>query len=180
MDTALSHVDPLSSGPRPRARYHAIVSLTSPIPSFLPFLSPKPGTTSTLCGGTEGIADGVGTAARFRRPRGVCVDRNGNIFVADTGNHRIRMVTPSGVVSTYAGRGLPGKAAGFRDDATFYEPAGIGCDQEGSLFVADTGNHLIRHITAWGDVITLAGSYKGYADGSGCTAWFNSPYGETE
>jgi len=135
---------------------------------------------STLAGGKEsGFVDGQGENARFRSPKGIAIDAAGNLYVADSGNHRIRKVTPEGEVSTLAGSGETGyNKGGFADgegqNAKFNEPSGIVIDAAGNLYVADKFNHSIRRITPEGKVSTLAGNgEKGIADGEGSDARFN-------
>lgn len=128
--------------------------------------------------GQGGSADGVGTAASFLNPGGVAVDADGNLYVADTGNHTIRKIAADGTVSTVAGLvGTAGSADGTGAAARFFSPQGITLDTSGTLYVADTSNHTIRTITAAGVVSTLAGSpgLAGTADGTGSAARFNRP-----
>ena len=121
------------------------------------------GKVSKLAGGGPGYSnDGVGTAASFNRPTGVAVDSFENVYVADSYNGAIRKITPSGVVSTLAGSGPAGINNGTGTTASFNEPTGVAVDSSGNVYVADSGNHVIREITADGVVTTLAGS--GYHD----------------
>ena len=90
--------------------------------------------------------DGPGEQARFNGPMGVAVGANGNIFVADTYNDRIRVISPKGVVSTIAGAGTPGFADGTGKAALFDTPCGIVVTTDGSLIIADTGNDRLRKI----------------------------------
>lgn len=130
----------------------------------------------TFAGVKEPFVDGTGPAASFNSLHGVAVDRSGNVFVADTNNHGIRKVTPAGVVTTIAGTGLEGFKNGTGNAASFRRPEGIAVDAAGNLFVADTGNHVIRKITPAGLVSTFAGSgTAGFANGSGTAATFNVP-----
>ncbi len=141
------------------------------------------GQVSTIAGDTGGPGgsnDGIGTAARFFYPEGVAVDRERNVFVADSGNHTIRKVTPGGVVSTLAGlAGSFGNADGAGTAARFSWPRGIAVDATGNLYVADSQNHVIRQITAAGVVTTLAGSagVAGDSDGPAAEARFRFPSG---
>ena len=136
------------------------------------------GVVSTLAGtGTPGFADGAGTAAQFYYPKDVAVDASGTVYVADYFNSRIRAITPSGMVSTFAGTGTAGFADGTDTSAQFNFLSGVAVDASGTVYVADSGNRRIRTITA-GVVSTLAGSGTfGSADGTGTTAQFNTPDG---
>jgi streptogramin lyase len=106
------------------------------------------GVVSTLAGsGISGFADGNGVAAQFSYPSGITFGTDGNIYVADNGNQRIRMITPSGDVSTLAGTGVAGFADGTGPAAQFSSPFAITADSQGNLFVADLVNNRIRKIT---------------------------------
>ncbi|KAA9338513.1 hypothetical protein F0P96_06685 [Hymenobacter busanensis] len=136
---------------------------------------------STLAGtaGSKGSADGAGAAARFSRPMGVAVDAGGNVYVADTDNHVIRKITAAGQVSTLAGTaGQKGFADGIGPAARLFNPVGLALDAQGTLYVADTGNNVIRKITPDGAISTLAGAagLPGTADGVGAAARFNQPH----
>lgn len=132
----------------------------------------------TLAGsGTSGFVDGIGAIAQFNHPSAMVVDPAGNIYVADHDNHSIRRITPSGIVSTYAGTGQPGATNGFRLNATFNRPYGLALDVDGNLYVGDVANHSIRKISVDGEVTTLAGGRKGYSDREGDLAMFNHPHG---
>ena len=137
------------------------------------------GTVSTLAGnGTLGFAEGAGSAARFYQPTGLAFDAAGNMYVADNQNHRIRKITPAGVVSTFAGSGTAGFADGTGTVAQFNAPFDVAVDVDGNVYVADTYNFSIRKITPAGVVTTLAGNGNyGYADGVGAGALFYIPKG---
>lgn len=138
------------------------------------------GWVSTLAGsGKAGFAEGKGTSAEFNEPIAVVADHQGNIYVADRNNHRIRRITPDGVVKTLAGNGEAGFADGTSHKAKFNQPYGVALDDaEITLYVADYLNHAIRKIDLLSDeVSTLAGNGKaGFGDGSGNAASFNQPY----
>jgi sugar lactone lactonase YvrE len=128
----------------------------------------------------SGAANGVGTNALFSDPAAIVVDANGNCFVADSQNHAIRKITSSGVVTTVAGQlGVAGTANGTGTNAQFNSPNGLALDASGILFVGDTGNNVIRKITAAGGVSTFAGlaGQSGFLDGPAGAALFNSPLG---
>ncbi len=141
------------------------------------------GFVSTLAGlaGTSGTDDGLGSVARFNSPYGVAVDNATNVYVADGGNHTVRKITPSGLVSTLAGLGgLSGRANGTGSVARFFQPRGVAADNAGNVYVADSINSAIRKITPAGMVSTLAGllgSNEGPKDGTGSSARFNYPSG---
>jgi len=133
------------------------------------------GIVSTIAGnGSAGFSDGVGTQSIFNYPWGIALDAEKNIFVAELRNHRIRKITPEGIVSTVAGDGLLGSADGNGSLAKFNHPRGIALDSEGNIFVADSYSHKIRKVTQNGNVSTFAGCFPGYVDGVGTEAKFQS------
>ena len=118
------------------------------------------GVVTTLAGlaGTSGTNDGTGSLARFNQPFGVAVDASTNVYVADTGNHAIRKITPAGVVTTLAGlAGTTGNTNGTGTAARFNGPAGIAVDGNTNIYVGDTYNHQLRKITPAGVVTTVGG-----------------------
>ncbi|MEI9959963.1 MAG: LamG-like jellyroll fold domain-containing protein [Limisphaerales bacterium] len=162
------------------------------------------GEVTTIAGsGSAGYLDGSGTNAHFSYPAGIAIDNAGNLFVADEDNDVIRMIAPDGTVSTVAGSPIPHTGdfffegiyfnngvpdGGYRDgigtSALFNHPSGIAVDSAGNLYVADTGNIVIRKISPlqtpivagaanW-VVTTLAGvaGVNGADDGTGEDATF--------
>ena len=142
-----------------------------------------PYTFFTLAGksGTPGCSDGAGSSALFNGPQGVAVDNTGNVYVADTGNDTIRKISPSGVVTTLAGRATSvGSVDGLGSIASFSSPADLAVDGTGNLYVADAANYRIRKVTPAGMVTTLAGNNSGNeTDGSGTNAILSYPVGVT-
>ncbi|MCM3000187.1 stalk domain-containing protein [Paenibacillus cellulositrophicus] len=138
-----------------------------------------------------GLLDGAANTALFNQPMGMDTDAAGNLYVADSGNHAIRKVTPTGQVSTLAGNGVQGFKDGTGPAAALNTPEDVAVAKDGSVYVADTLNHVIRKITADGTVSTLTGSsdrvvevYSGvaafagdYKDGALKDARFNEPSG---
>ena len=140
------------------------------------------GVVTTIAGlaGSLGSNDDTGSAARFKRPKRVAVDGAGNVYVADTDNHTIRMVTPGGVVTTLAGlAGNPGTGNGNGNGARFNTPLGVAVDSAGNVYVGDFQNQSIRKVTSAGVVTTLAGSafQASHTDGTGSAARFKVPRG---
>lgn len=138
------------------------------------------GWVTTIAGGTEGYVDGKGTAARFRGPMGIAIDRDGNLFVAEAHNHTIRRIDRDGNVTTpYGQAGVAGHLDGAGNAAKFHTPAGIAFDDAGNLYVGDVNNHAIRKISPDGVVTTFAGGPGAYGnvDGIGSGASFSAPYG---
>jgi hypothetical protein len=148
-----------------------------------------PYTFTTLAGNAGyGSADGTNRAARFALPCSTAADSAGNVYVADSVNSTIRKMTPVGtnwVVTTLAGlAGCTGTKDGTGSAARFNYPNGVAVDGAGNVYVADTGNNIIREVTPVGTnwvVTTLAGlpGSAGTNDGTGSAARFAAPNGVT-
>ncbi len=160
--------------------------------SFIVDAATPPGASSsnvsTIAGGAglAGFADGAGAAARFSKLTGVAIGPDDAIYVADSGNQRIRVArsqTGAGsavtwAVATLAGNGTAGFADGPAASAQFNNPQGVAIDGGGIVYVADTANNRIRRIATDGTVSTLAGDgTAGFQDGPGGQARFNAPQG---
>jgi sugar lactone lactonase YvrE len=130
--------------------------------------------------GGPGNVDGVGQGARFRDPRGMVMDADGNLYVADSDNHTIRRISRLGVVSTVAGlAGQAGSDDGIGAAARFNRPVGLALDGLGNLYVSDALDATIRRISPSGEVRTVAGlaGSLGRQDGIGAAARFTNPAG---
>jgi sugar lactone lactonase YvrE len=107
-------------------------------------------------GGGPGSADGLGTNTRFTRPMGLVMDSGGNLFVADRGNGSIRKISPTGIVTTFAGTaGQFASVDGMGSAARFGAPMGLAVDTDDNLYVTDGGFNNVRKITPAGMVTTL-------------------------
>jgi hypothetical protein len=138
----------------------------------------NPATTTDPFYGQVGSANGMGTAASFKAPAGVAIDAAGNIYVSEAGNHMIRKITPAGMVSTFVGNITGGFTNGSGTAASFSAMQGIAIDASGNLYVADSGNQVIRKVTPEGVVSTFAGTgAMGSGNGPATSATFNAPTG---
>lgn len=145
------------------------------------------GVVTTFAGaaGQRGSVEGPGATARFQHPRGLGLDSQGNLYVADAGNYTIRKITPAGVVSTFAGLARQNGSGSPTFDGTgsaarFASPFGIAVDASGNVFVSDAGWKQIRRITPAGVVTTIAGSVAlggTVQNGTGLSAGFRDPGG---
>ncbi len=158
-------------------------SAGAPITSAVSTLRVTPGNLTLLAGHVGGVGnvDGSGATAQFSSPAGVAMDSAGNTYVADSGNHTIRKITSTGVVSTIAGQpGTRGRTDGAGTSvATFSIPRGVAVDDLGNIYVADQANNAIRRIDTFGNVLTIAGSGVSGSSNSatGTLATFNRPVG---
>ena len=106
------------------------------------------GIVTTLAGKTtKGSTDGSGRAASFFHPAGLALDKNGNLYVADSGNNKIRKISPEGMVTTLAGSGQRGATNGPAAEASFNKPYALTVGPDGSIFVADYQNNQVRKIS---------------------------------
>jgi len=137
------------------------------------------GVVSTLAGnGIQGYADGIATNAEFNGLGGMVVDAQGNVYVGEIGNNRIRRITPEGVTTTIAGNGIVGYIDNTGTNAEFSGPIGLAMDSQDNIYATDYNNNVIRKITSSGVVSTLAGNgTAGYADGAATNAEFDHPWG---
>ncbi|OQW93914.1 MAG: hypothetical protein BWK79_08640, partial [Beggiatoa sp. IS2] len=145
------------------------------------------GTITTVAG--NGVASysgdsGPATSASLASPQGIAVDNSGNLYIADTNNHRIRKVSTSGIITTVAGTGNWGYSgdSGPAISASLASPQGIAVDSSGNLYIADTNNHRIRKVDTGGTITTVAGTnVAGYnSDGIlAINAYLASPEGVT-
>jgi len=112
---------------------------------------------------------GPAVNAQLNAPAGMALDAAGNLYVADSLNNRVRMIAPNGIISTFAGNGTVGGVGHFGDgglatQANLFMPQGVAVDSSGNLYIADTGDNLIREVTTNGFITTIAGdSLAGYA-----------------
>ncbi|WBH15035.1 NHL repeat-containing protein [Sphingomonas radiodurans] len=119
-------------------------------------ISPEGAVTTRAGTGAPGYRDGAAAGAQFNGPIGVAVDDAGNIYVTDSYNDRIRLITADGTVRTVAGQDRPGFADGQGANAAFDTPTGIALDRDGAILVADTGNDAVRKLSPDGRVSTIA------------------------
>lgn len=121
------------------------------------------GIITTVAGtGVQGYGgdNDLATAAKLDSPSGIALDRNGNLFIADTNNHRIRKVDTASIITTVAGTGVQGYSGDYSVAiaARLNKPNSIVLDQRGNLFIADTGNRCIRKVDTGGIITTVVGS----------------------
>ena len=129
-------------------------------------------TTIAGTGGSGFSGDGgLAAAARLNFPVGVAVDAAGSVYVADTWNHRVRKVDAAGIITTIAGKGLPGDGGdgGPATETRINNPVGVAVDGAGNLFVAETGSNRVRKVDAAGIITTIAGT------GEPIDAWAGGP-----
>lgn len=143
------------------------------------------GIISTYAGdGTAGFSGdgGAATSAELSQPVGTAIDSAGNLYFADSGNNRIRKITPAGVISTFAGNGTAGFSGdgGAATSAELSGPLGIAFDNAGNLYIAESGNERVRKVTPLGIISTIAGNGTAGYNGDGISATsaeLNNPNG---
>ncbi|MCG6146519.1 SMP-30/gluconolactonase/LRE family protein [Leptospira bandrabouensis] len=140
-------------------------------------------TTFAGMAGVSGFSDGQGSIAKFNSPKGLTIDSEDNLYVADSVNGTIRRITSAGIVSTFAGNAsvAGSNVDGVGSSARFNSPSDICIDSQGTLYVADTNNQTIRKINASAEVTTIAGfaSSAGFQNGNGTNSRFYLPEGIT-
>jgi hypothetical protein len=152
---------------------HAALILFAILASVIPGHAATGDITTVAGDGTAAFSGDTGqaTAANLNYPSGVAVDSNGNVYVADLYNSRIRKVTPGGVITTVAGNGTPGYVSsedgGPATAASLNYSYGVAVDSSGNIYIADTFNHRIRRVTPGGVITTVAGNGTGGSSGDG-------------
>ncbi|WP_244308496.1 hypothetical protein [Streptomyces monomycini] len=131
------------------------------------------GCIATVAGnGTAGyLSDGgPATLTQLNWPHDVALDKNGNLYIADRYNHRVRKVTPQGIITTVAGNGQAGYVSdgGPATATKLYNPSGVATDSAGNLYIGDSSNHRVRKVTPQGTITTVAGTgTAGYTSDGG-------------
>ena len=171
--TTLKAIVPKGAGSGPiRIRVGEHIT-KSPSFNYLPTIN-----VTTFAGsGNIGFRDGTSNQVRFNYPVGLEITENGELIVVDHWNHSIRIISPDGDVSTLAGNGQEGYSDGSGPRARFFRPTDVEIADDGSLYIADFGNHRIRYITTSGRVTTFSGTVRGYRDGHPTVARFSYPAG---
>ncbi|MFE6719138.1 RICIN domain-containing protein [Streptomyces albidoflavus] len=145
------------------------------------------GKISTVAGtgsGTHGGDGGPAAKAQLKNPCGVAVDREGNLYIADSENYRVRKVTPDGKITTVVGSATSTTSGdgGLATAARLSRPTGVAVDNDGNLYIADNGGHRVRRITTDGKISTIAGTGTANFAGDGgpaTSAQLRTPYGVT-
>ncbi|MFF9410829.1 NHL repeat-containing protein [Streptomyces anandii] len=124
------------------------------------------GIITTVAGNGQGgfVSDGgPAVATKIYNPHGVAVDGSGNLYIADYSNHRVRKVTPDGIITTVAGNGQPGFVSdgGPAVATKLNAPIGVAVDRSGNLYIADYSNHRVRKVAPDGIITTVAGNGQG-------------------
>src|SRR5579872_4864121 len=120
--------------------------------------------------GSDLVGDnGPATSAQLRNAHGLALDRQGNLYIADTDNHRVRKISAAGVISTLAGNGHAGFAGdgGPASLSLLNSPYGLAVDPAGNVYIADFGNQRVRKVSPDGMIITIAGTGQKGSSGDG-------------
>ncbi len=146
------------------------------------------GTIATVAGdgtGAPGFSGDTGLAilAKLNAPFGVALDPAGNLYIADSGNNRVRVVNTSGNINTFAGNGTPAYLGdgGAAIQAELYSPLGVACDPAGNVYIADARNYVVRKVNAVsGKISTIAGTNAtdNYIDGKSDFTYGNGQNGD--
>ena len=133
------------------------------------------GTITTVAGnGNSGYSGdgGQATNAQLNTPTAVALDGAGNLYIGDTGNNVVRLVTPSGTITTIAGNGSAGYSGdgGPALNAQMNAPQGVAADAAGNIYVADTGNNVVRRVSKAGAIAAFAGNGTAGSNGDGSAA----------
>ena len=129
-------------------------------------IGPWAGTGVQGCSGSVGAA----TSAKLNQPMGVRVDGSGNVYFADYACATVSKVTPSGTITTVAGSGVQGDAGdgGAATSARLDYPQDVAIDSSGNLYIADSGNNVVRKVSTSGTISTVAGNGNwGYSGNNG-------------
>jgi trimeric autotransporter adhesin len=130
------------------------------------------GIISTFAGGGFGGDGGPATSAQLNNPSGIAIDKNGNIYIADLSDYRIRKVNNSGIISTVAGNGTQSYSGdgGPATSAELFWPEGVALDTSGNIYISDYGIYRVRKVNAAGTITTIAGNGTPGYTGDGGTA----------
>lgn len=175
-----------TAGPAPEISYPVSEQIMTADTTITPIILTNMGgeilpynMVSTFVGNrSNGSFEGALILASFNKPNALAISTSGDIYVADTYNHRICQISPDGLVKTLAGTGAAGSTDGPAAAASFNMPTGVTVDKVGNVYVSDTYNNKIRKITKYGRVETIAGNgSQGFTNGTGINARFNHPSG---
>jgi sugar lactone lactonase YvrE len=167
------------AGPKGVALYGGVLYVADTGNNAIRAVATSGGATTDFAGtGASGSTNGPAGGSSFNSPQGVTVDNEGDVFVADTGNNEIREVSVAGSVSTFSGQTAPGFVNGSAGSAKFSGPEQLAEGLGGVLYVADTGNNVVRAVSTGGTASTLAGTgVSGSSNGDVATATFSGDSG---
>ncbi|HEX5003522.1 MAG TPA: IPT/TIG domain-containing protein [Bacteroidia bacterium] len=174
-DTTITAVVPPGAGPGSVTVSLNGVSAPGPVFNFIYTF-----TVSLFSGSVQGFANGSSGTSKYSFPKGMAIDAQDNIYLADEGNERIRVIYPNGTSNTFSGSGMNGFLDGPPGVAKFNHPVDITYDRiNQEFYIADRDNHCIRKLSSSGGVSTVAGipATPGYVDGAATAARLNTPTG---